>query len=553
MRKLDITTRRWIKNESDEKAVANGCWFSEARGQFVVDFFSRTLRFYEGEFAGLPFIPLDWQADVLMRAFGWVRYSDHWKKNVRRFRTVSLWAPKKSGKSPFAAGVTCYLSYADGERGQKVFIAARDKNQATIIFRHTLKMVRAAESLRVLSRIRESEQSIEIPSTDSIIQVIAGDNIESQEGLNGSVVIDELHVVDERLAETLENADSSRSQAMRFEISTAGVKDQGYGWKEYEYGKSVERGDMPDDSFLPIFFEAPQNASDHELETNENIWAKSNPSWGVTIDRNEFKNKLVRAKRSPSSWSRFKRYRLNIWTASDNPYIPMDAWHGKCKEEFTEQDLSGRPCWIGMDLARTLDMAAVVLAFPDEAESADSLVVRLLPFFWYPENRAIDQAHLAPFMEWSQAGFLNLSPGDTIEFGPIFDTVSRLSKLFNVNGVFYDRTYANELTERFVSELGIERTEFAQTVYNFAGPTASLVRMITRGMVRHNGHPVLSWQAGNATASAADRNGNERVVKPKDKNKKVDGIVASVMALAGCLSGINTSRSYYEDHELEAI
>lgn len=549
--KLDITTRRWIRNASDELAVANGCWFDERLGQFVIDFFRTQLRFYEGEFAGLPFVPLDWQADILMRAFSWVRESEHWKKKVRRFRTVSLWAPKKNGKSPFAAGVTCYLAYADGERGQKVFLAARDKPQAKIVFRHTLAMVKKSGALKRASRIRESEQTIEIPGSESLIQVIAGDNPEGQEGLNGSVIIDELHVVTEQLAETLENADSSRAQPMRLEISTVGDKGEGYGWREWEYGKNVERGDMPDDSFLFVAFEAPQDATDEQITSDESIWAAANPSWGSTIDRTEFRNKLIRAKRSPSSWSKFKRYRLNIWTSSDNPFIPMPAWHGKCKEEYTEKDLQGRPCYLGMDLARTLDMAAVVAAFPEDADTIDGLVVRLLPFFWYPENQAIDNAHVAPYQQWAAADLLRLSPQDTIEFDLIYAEIERLSKLFDVRGILYDRTYANELSERIERNLGIQRFEFPQTAHNFAGPTATMLRMVTRGNLRHPGHPVLSWQAGNAVASRPDANGNERVVKPRDRNKKVDGIVASVMALAGCISNVGSQRNYYDDNEVE--
>ncbi len=47
--------------------------------------------------------------------------------------------------------------------------------------------------------------------------------------------------------------------------------------------------------------------------------------------------------------------------------------------------------------------------------------------------------------------------------------------------------------------------------------------------LRHGGHPVLAWQAGNV-AIQQDHNGNIKPSKAKS-NERIDGIVALVMAL----------------------
>ena len=48
---------------------------------------------------------LDYQYEFCMRLFGWVRWSDHFKRWVRRFRKSSLWVAKKNAKSPLGAAV----------------------------------------------------------------------------------------------------------------------------------------------------------------------------------------------------------------------------------------------------------------------------------------------------------------------------------------------------------------------------------------------------------------------------------------------------------------
>ena len=98
MPKPDAVTRRWILNESDEKAVENGCWFDEASALYTVEWIQSHCVLYEGAFAGQPMMLGDWQYDATMRMFGWMRFSEHWAKKtdcgiIRRFREASIWVP----------------------------------------------------------------------------------------------------------------------------------------------------------------------------------------------------------------------------------------------------------------------------------------------------------------------------------------------------------------------------------------------------------------------------------------------------------------------------
>lgn len=539
---MDDLTRRWIRNAADERAAANGCYFDERRGEHVVKFFEQFLHFYEGTgFAGKPFIPQDWQADLLYRVFGWVRNSDHWQRPVRRFRKASVYVPKKNGKSPLGAGVGLYLLIGDGEPGQKVFSAAKDGQQARIMHTHAMQMVRMSPLLQRACKVNQSTGRITYPATSSFYSLLAGDNIEGQEGLNGSVVIDETHVVDERLARVLEHMGASRAQPMQFEISTAGNNPEGYGRKQYEYGKAVNRGEFLDDQTFFLAYEAPQKATDADIESKPEMWRAANPSWGVTINEEEFRPVVQRAKRSLTDWTQFKMYRLNIWAASANPWLKQDDWQ-KCATQFSADELKGKPCWLGLDLSRTRDMTAAVLCFPDGDRFWQ------LPFFWMPEDEARGKNHAAPFLQWSHDGHLSLTPGNVVDYRAILAKLIELNELFTIRGIAYDKTYAEELTQNFTDETGCPRFVFAQTWQNYAKGCSEYERLVISGQLLHPCHPILTWQAGHVQVKT-DTNQNKRPIKPPHNDiKKIDGIAAGIMALS--LAVANQETSAYENRGL---
>ncbi len=520
----------WIRNAADERAAANGYTFDESKGQRVVDFFKRFLRLYEGEYAGQSFIPQDWQADLLMRAFGWVKYSDHFKRYVRRFRKVCAFVPKKNGKSPLGAGVGLFLLVGDGEKGQKVFSAAKDGKQARIMHEHAMRMVQLSPSLTRHCRVNQTTGRIAYLPTASSYSILAGDNIDGQEGLNGSVVIDETHVVDDRLARVLEYMGASRAESMQFEISTAGNNPHGYGKRQWDYGTAVNAGQFPDDQFCFVSYSAPQDATDEELRNNQSFWQNANPSWGTTINPEEFAASIQRAQRSLTDWVKFKMYRLNIWSASANPWLKQDDWH-KCGKDFTADELKGFDCYGGLDLSKTRDMSAFCLVFKDKSSEA----FYLLPFFWMPEDEATSKSHLVPYLEWARDEHLELTPGNVIDYSFIERRIAELHSTFNIKGIAYDKTYAEELTQRLQEQHGIPRFTFTQSWRDFAPAVAEFERQVIGGKLLHNNHPILNWQAGHIQVKS-DANQNKRPVKPpNDEPKKIDGMVAAIMALSGLM------------------
>jgi phage terminase large subunit-like protein len=429
--------------------------------------------------------------------------------------------------SPTLAAWGLYLFCGDGEPGQKVYSTAKDGKQALIAHTHAVEMVKRSPELLSECKINQSSWQLAHLPSSSVFRVVAGDNPQSQEGLNGSICVDECHVVDRRLMSILKGAGISRSEPLQIEVSTAGNNPDGYGKSQWDYGQGVNAGDFEDQGFLYIAYSAPQELSDEELDRNLLDYAKqANPTLGRIVKEEEFVASYNAAKRSLSDLLDFKMYRLNIWQRSSNPWLKASDW-AKCKQTFTEKDLEGRECVAALDLSRTRDMSALVLLFPDE----DGEGFTLLPYFWLPEEAAREQGHLAPFLPWADAGHLMLTPGNVVDYTYIKKTIREKAELFAIRELTFDQTYAEELTQWVENEIGVPRVAYPQTILEFAAPTKEFERLVIAGKLRHNGHPVMTWQAGHVQVRS-DVNCNIRPVKPKrDDVRKIDGVVAAVMAL----------------------
>jgi phage terminase large subunit-like protein len=70
---------------------------------------------------------------------------------------------------------------------------------------------------------------------------------------------------------------------------------------------------------------------------------------------------------------------------------------------------------------------------------------------------------------------------------------------------------------------------FGQGFASMSAPAKRLEALTIDGKLRHAGHPVLGWQAGNV-AVQSDPAGNIKPSKAKS-TERIDGIVALVMAI----------------------
>jgi len=544
--KIDSLTRKWIRNESDEKAAANGCWFDEGRGQLVIDWAEENLVLWEGDCAGQPLVAQDWQHDCTMRMFGWVKKSKRWGRDIRRFREALIGKPKKSKKSPTVAWWMLYLLDGDGEQGQNCYSAAKNGDQARIVQNHAVKMVQASPTLGEYMRINKSTLAISVDETNSSMKVLSSDNARTQkakEGLNGSCSVDELHVVDEEFIRRIYRMGISRSEPMFIQVTTAGDDPLSYGRTRYDYGKRVESGDFDAEGFFFDWHEAPQDLTMEGLSKDPIKFGKlANPSWGHTVHEEEY-TADYQACDTQASLRDFMKYRLNIWQTAANPWLNGHDWKD-CQEvqDIPEHILQAAPCWAGLDLSKTKDLTALALCFLVEEQ------FHFRWWFWIPDKRAKALASLVPFRDWEEdprAG-LTITDEDWIDYHSVWETLLEVGERYRLQKLLYDPRFASYLIQR-VQEGGrsadgetqyppasFEIVECPQTVAVMTEPIEEFEKLVVSRKLRHNGNPVATWQAGHV---GQGRNG--LLVKPggSDDIRTIDGIQSAVMALAGAESG----------------
>jgi phage terminase large subunit-like protein len=498
--------------------------------------FINALTHAKGKFGRQPFNLRDWQVDIVRKLF------TQRKDGFRQYRTALLMLPRKNGKSELAAAIALYGLLADGEIGAEVYSAAADRDQAALVFNVAAQMVRNDPELDSQCEIVDSQKRIVFRKTGSFYRAISAE-AHSKHGFNASMVIyDELHAAPNReLYDVLNTSMGARQQPLLFAISTAGFDRNSILWELYAHAKNVAEHPELDPTFLPLLFEAPMDAD----WTDEAVWHAANPALGDFRSLEEMRIAAQRAKAIPAQQNTFRRLYLNQWTEQDERWLDMALWD-TCGASVDLEGLRGRECYAGLDLASTRDVTALVLVFPDGEGGYD-----VLPFFWVPEDTmtARVKRDRVPYDQWARDGFVKTTPGNVCDYDVIREDIRELAERFDLKEIAYDRWGATQLVTQLQSD-GANCVPLGQGFASLSAPAKELDKLILGGNLRHGGHPVLRWMAGNV-AIEQDAAGN---IKPSKKKstEKIDGIVALVMAIDRAARNGETS-SVWERDDYEMV
>ena len=509
--------------------MEQGCYWSAPHAERVVNFFEKVLRHTKGrKWAGKPFILLPWEREIIEDVYGWLR-----PDGTRRIRVVYIEVAKKKGKSTFAAGTELYMLVGDGEPAAEVYSAATARKQAAICWKHAAAMVRASPMLKRRLNIIDSTHHIVDEKTGSICTALSKE-AGIQEGLDISAcVLDELHVHKSRtLYDTLLYGGAARSQPLCWQITTAGVYDvETIGWEQHSYAEQVLSDKIVDPEFYARIYAVPMDAD----WKDDSLWHLANPSMGHTIDIEEMRGAFRSVERVPAKQNAFRRYRLNQWTQQTARLIDMDSWL-ECPTDVTIEEFKGQSNFGGGDLAATEDLAAFVLQYKNEEGQ-----VRQVSRFWLPEARAL-QSSKSPrrdlYARWADGGYLTLTPGKTIDDGFILAEILAIYEAVGIEDIGLDKWNAVQLAKDLESA-GLKVEYIRQGILSMSPGTKHLVKLIIDHEFAHDGNPVLTWCMDNVSAYE-DSSENIKPVK-EGREKKIDGVVATVMALSRLIVSDNTS------------
>jgi phage terminase large subunit-like protein len=485
--------------------------------------FAQALKHYKGSLAGQCIRLEDWQKFAVGSVFAWT----HKDTKLRRFRTAYNEIPRKNGKTTIAATVSLYVTFSTGEKGNEGYIVATKREQSKICFNDAKRMVESSPLKDVID-IKVGELNA-IAGASKLMPLGADHN--STDGLNpGFVCVDEMHAMKDRgMLDVMETATGARDQPLIFQITTAGDDPLSPCGQQRDYAAKILEGLVTDDRFFAFI----AHADEDDDWTTEETARKANPNYGISVKPDDMKSLVLKAQNIPSAAAAYQQKRLDRWLNATSPCLSLDGWR-RGQSDWTPEDMRDQPCYVGIDLASKIDLAALSVLFPPTEERP---TWRLLQHIWTPEDTLAERAHRdrAPYGVWAEQGWLTTSPGTRIDAQAVREAVIALRDTygFDVERIGFDPWHSDQLITQLVNEDGFSESQVLAVPQTFAGMSSACLHLqaeILDGKVDARRCPVTAWAVSNV---AGQRDGKDNLMFAKGKSRgRIDPVIAATIATA---------------------
>jgi len=523
--------------------------FDEHHAKRVIDF-TQELRHTKGEWANPrrhdTRIRLEpWQQFIDWVVFGWRR-----EDGTRRFTRAYIEIARKNGKTTLAAGTAnyCFLADRPREEGAEVYAVATKRDQAKLAWDEAARQVDRHPVLRRMVRTYKNGNTITIPGSASRFKPLGKDS-HTEDGLNAHfILVDEYHAhPTDAMVQVVVDSTVARTQPLTYIISTAGFDLNGPCFRERErvittLERAVSRTE--DDPIDETTFGIIYTLDEGDDWTDESVWIKANPNLGVSVKPARLREQVLIALSSPHKQNDIKTKHFNMWTQAETRWILDEKWMN-CTFAVKPADLVRRPVWIGLDLSASIDISAYVICVPPQTELEK---YSLIPRFFIPGDNIIERERTdkVPYTYWAEQGLIHPTPGDVIDYDFIEQMLLEDAEAFEIQEIAYDPWKAQEIVNHF-TEGGFTMVPIYQRYSGMAAATDTFEKMVLGKQIAHGGNPILRWMMS-CTEVKSDRQGNIMPMKPqRDKSgKRIDGIVASIMALHRAVIATDAGPSVYE-------
>lgn len=518
-------------------------WYNSGKYYFdvktanrVLTFFGTEIKHSKGAFAGKPFKLERWEKKIIGHLFGWKRKKD----NTRRFRKIFVYVPRKNGKSTLLAAVGIVLLVADGEPGAEIYSAAADVEQANLVFAEASNMVAQNDTLSREIKVLKGYKSMKHELSMSYWKVLSSE-AGTKHGLNPhAYMIDELHAQkNNELVEALETGLGARRQPVGVYITTADYAKDSPCNRLYRYAQNVRDKAIDDPYFLPVIYETIEGVDDWN---DPAVWKKVNPNLEVSVSLDFLESQHQKALNEPSYENVFKRLHLNMQTKQETKWLSLVEWDA-CGDDTEERELVGKRCFASVDLSSSIDIASLVLFFPEYCAC--------LCYFWVPKDTADKKIE---YEMWAKQGHISVSKERTIDYRLIEQKIIDLKELYDIQMVAYDPWNASQFSVTMSDTHGFAMVEFRQGFISMNEPSKEFEKLIIKRKLNHFNNPVLRWMAENVNIKE-DPSGNIKPVKPNSRNSplKIDGIIALIMAIGVSLTERVEDVSFSESENFEDL
>jgi phage terminase large subunit-like protein len=526
-------TKQQTRTAKKKSGSSDNYWFDSEKVEHVINWIQTYCTHPVGDLQGEPLILPQWFIeDVVRPVFGWKK-----PNGFRKIKEVYEEIPSGNAKSTLSIALALYCLCADKQRSPKVYCVAGSKEQAGIIFNGAKIMIQQNATLSSNLKIHRNVITVKNEFGNGLLMAISADS-DLQEGLNPTAIfLDELHVQrNANLYNNLKKNQAKRKEPLLVVLTTAGVVFT-FAHEHALKARKVRDGLIKAPSFHVVIHAADPNCDPFD----EEVWKAVNPGRDY-LDWDSIREAAEDAKKSAVDLSAFKRYRLNIWVAAAMPWMGEDQWmKGTACESLDEGDLylyrnqyltpellKGRECIVGLDLSSNRDTSSCSFIFPPATPGER---IKILIRVYIPEGSLLARAEkeTPKYMDWAEDGSIVVTIGEKQDQDQIYEDIKHFSKGLKIIAVAYDPWNAGQIVSRFEKD-EIETKAYKQDYPSMNMPMREIENALSKGMIEHGGHPLLSWHCANTQSKTRTIGGAEYIMPTKSSEvARIDGIVATLI------------------------
>lgn len=489
---------------------------NETRAERNIRWIETYCRIPEGKDVGKPARLREWQRNELRKIYD----------NPVGTRRAILSFGRKNAKTTISAFLCLlHLCGPEARPNSQLFSSAQSRDQAAILFSLAAKTVRMSPDLAAVVVIRDTAKQLFCGELGTLYRALSAE-ASTAYGLSPVFIVhDELGQVRgprSELYEALETATGAQENPLSIVISTQAPNPTDLLSLLIDDAKTGA-----DPRVVLSLYTAPEDADPFSAKTIK----LANPAFGDFQNADEVLAMAEDARRMPSREPEYRNLILNQRVEMHAPFIDGTTWraNGGDVEEFTG------PVYAGLDLSAARDLTAFVMI----SQVKDKWHVK--PVFWLPGEGLAEKARAdrVPYDLWKKQGLLETTPGRSIEYEYVAIEIARFVQRYDVRRIAFDRWGFMHLkpwlakagfTEEQLEGDSALFEEFGQGTKSMTPALRVLETDLLERRMAHGNHLVLEWNARNATVIGSDD--NRKLDKPKDRTRRIDGMVALAMARA---------------------
>jgi phage terminase large subunit-like protein len=447
-------------------------------------------------------------------------------QSVRWTQEAFIDIPRKSGKTSISAPVDLYCFLYEQEQGSEIYLGATSRLIARKVLDPIRQIILAMPELRDEFGLKVTNKEIRRPDGGFITTISSIGR--KEDGHNPHVgQIDELHAVPQSLHEVIASSLGARANQLFLKTTTAGTKASGPAYEERKRAERVLRGQ----EVAPRYFAAIYtiDIADQKVPlTIENV-VKANPMLGVTVALQKIEEDLEAARFSPSKRAEFIVKRLNVYGQGASHAIRPADWDACTDKTLKLENFRGKRCWIGVDLSSHDDQTAISLIFEGKKVGNDTELVVFCFHFIPSGSVAYENEDMADQLRaWVEEGHLTETEGPVTNHNLVQVKIEEFCGIFDVESIVFDRAHSVQMAASLISK-GYKAGIIAANAVEMAEPTKLLMAGVRGGLLKHDGNPVLAWNAHNVCVTPGDL---PRPIKDRTApHLKIDGISATTHGL----------------------